>query len=205
MAFRRAGFTVIELMITVAIIAVLAVIAAPNLRDLILNARMTSIANNLMTDLAAARSEAVKRGSSTAICPTTKAAECSTAPYTNCACTNSAWNLGWVIFQDSNRDGAINAPTDVIKYSPAVDGATDAQPTLVTVVGAQAGPYVPFLASGVSQPGGVATVTFSVCDGRSLANVDEPVARGKGRKITLSGTGRAQAARCTCTAANVCP
>jgi type IV fimbrial biogenesis protein FimT len=211
MVFRRPGFTIIELMITIVIVAILIMVAAPSLRDLILNARMTGLANNVMTDLAIARSEAVKRRASTAICPTNTAAQCSAPPYAGCACANVAWNQGWIIFQDSNGDGVVDATTiatDMIKYVPAIDGSNDPQPSTISVTGAQPGPCVRFLASGVSAQGGAGTVTFSLCDSRSLAyGVAAPVAGGKGRKITVSGTGRAVTARCTCNAATppVCP
>ena len=214
LVFRRTGFTVIELLITVLLIAVLMAVAAPSLRDLIKNARMTGLANTLMTDLAVTRSEAVKRGARTAICPSDRATQCTAPPYTNCQCTNTAWNLGYLILQDTDGDGEIDAATDFVKYVPAIDGVNEPQPNTINVAGAGAppaggaAPYVSFLASGVTTQGGAGTVTFSLCDSRSLAyGVSEPEARGRGRKVTLSGTGRALSARCTCNASDppVCP
>lgn len=200
MTFRRAaGFTAIELMITVAIIAVLLGIAAPSLRDLILNARMTGLANNLMTDLAIARSEAVKRGSRTAICPSTTAAQCAAPPFTNCRCTNTAWNQGYLILQDADSDGVVTAATDFIKYVPAIDGANDGSPNTIVSNAAGTPQTVTFLASGVSTQGGAGSTTFALCDSRAQAyGAASNVASGKGRLITLSGTGRAISSRCTC-------
>ena len=59
---RMAAFTLIELMIVVAIIAVIVTLAAPSFRDYILMQRLRGINAQLVTDLAFARSEAVSRG-----------------------------------------------------------------------------------------------------------------------------------------------
>ena len=56
------GFTLIELMIAVAVIAIIIVIAAPSFRDMVLMQRLRSITAQLMTDLQFARNEAVSRG-----------------------------------------------------------------------------------------------------------------------------------------------
>lgn len=56
------GFTLIELMITVAVIVIILVIAAPSFRDMILMQRLRGITAQLVTDLQFARNEAVSRG-----------------------------------------------------------------------------------------------------------------------------------------------
>lgn len=59
---RVAAFTLIELMVVVALIAIIATLAAPSLRDMILMQRLRGVNAQLATDLAFARSEAVSRG-----------------------------------------------------------------------------------------------------------------------------------------------
>lgn len=187
MTSRHAGFTVIELLIAVALLAILMGIAAPSLRDLTMNARVTSQANDLMTDLAIARNEAVKRGARAAVC----------ASSSGTACTNSAWNQGWIVFVDPDGDGTVAVAADVIKAVPALDGAN----TLVSAGHANngaGGPMVSYRPSGVVTPGGAGTVTFDLCDSRTTANVGAAAAANKGRRITVSGTGRAFAQRRTC-------
>jgi type IV fimbrial biogenesis protein FimT len=63
-AARRTGtgLTLIELMVVIVVVGVLALVAVPSVRDLILMQRLRSINAQLVTDLQFARSEAVRRG-----------------------------------------------------------------------------------------------------------------------------------------------
>jgi len=56
------GFTLLELMVTIAVLAILATVGVPSFRDLIQNNRVTTQTNELVSALSFARTEAVKRG-----------------------------------------------------------------------------------------------------------------------------------------------
>lgn len=66
---RLLGFTLIELMIVMAIAGVLAVVAAPSMTELIAGVRLRSAASDMLASLLYARSEAIKRGSTTTVDP----------------------------------------------------------------------------------------------------------------------------------------
>jgi type IV fimbrial biogenesis protein FimT len=65
----RRGFTMIELMIVVAIVAILATVAMPSMRDIVVRARLKTAAGDLHTSLMFARSEAIKRNGAVTVSP----------------------------------------------------------------------------------------------------------------------------------------
>ena len=182
-------------MITIGIVAILVMVSAPSLRDLIRNARMTSLANDLMTDLSLARGEAVKRNMRISMCTSN----------TGTGCTNTEWRFGWIIFAEADTagsQGTLDTNDVILKVSPKINGADETPPTLVTSVNTPTatGNYVNFRPSGVTSPGGAVATTINLylCDARRTGAVSAAEAANKGRRITILGTGRAQANRCTC-------
>ena len=83
------GFTLIELMIAIALLGILLTLAVPSFNDLTQRMRIESAANSLSVAFATARSEAVKRGRNISVCKS--------ADSTSCA-TSGDWSSGWVIY-----------------------------------------------------------------------------------------------------------
>lgn len=84
-----AGFTVVELMITIAVLAILLTIAVPNLSSVIDNNRVSGAANTLVTAMAYARSESVARAQTVRLCPANQ-------NQSDCA-GSDAWGGGLVV------------------------------------------------------------------------------------------------------------
>ena len=96
----------IELMVVVAIVALLATVAAPSFKDAILSNKLAGFANSFVSSVQLARSEAIKRNSTVRVCRS--------ADGTSCA-TSGTWQQGWIVFHDINNDQAVSSGETVIQ------------------------------------------------------------------------------------------
>ena len=85
---RHAGFTLVEMLVTLLILAILVGVGVPTFLDATLGSRLGSAANNLVVSLHLARSEAIKRNTTVKVCPSTDGATCA---------TSSSWQGGWIV------------------------------------------------------------------------------------------------------------
>jgi type IV fimbrial biogenesis protein FimT len=74
-ASRPAGFTIIELMVSLVVLGILVTVAIPSFNDLVLSTRIKSAASDLYGALSLARSEAIKRNANVTVGPLTGGAE----------------------------------------------------------------------------------------------------------------------------------
>jgi len=92
------GFTLIELLITISIVAILLGVGLPSFVNFIDNNRVTSQANDLVYSFHMARSEAVKRGSEVRVV----------------SIAGSDWDGGWRVIADTNNDGDYTDTDDIL-------------------------------------------------------------------------------------------
>lgn len=158
---KNSGFTLLELLITVALISIVMAIAVPSMTTFTQNDRLTTNINTLIGHLAYARSEAVKRSQQVSICSSNNAT----------TCTGGSWQDGWIVYIDADGDNSFTAGEEVLRAQQALEGAN----TLTTAIGTQ----VTYDYRGFVNAASVGS--FQLCDGRSGPH---------GKTIRISTTGR---------------
>jgi type IV fimbrial biogenesis protein FimT len=99
------GFSMIELLVTILIISIVAVIGVPSFQGAMRGSRLTSAVNELATSFSLARSEAIKTNRYVSVCRKNSAAA------TTCKTGSGAsdgWEVGWIVFVDMNSNGEID-------------------------------------------------------------------------------------------------
>lgn len=107
------GFSLVELMITISVASILLTVAVPSFQSLMKESRLTTQANEFMTALHYARSEAVKRGMRVTICRSVDGA----------TCNGDDWQDGWLIFSDADPVGSVDVDNgdEILRVFPKLN------------------------------------------------------------------------------------
>jgi type IV fimbrial biogenesis protein FimT len=110
---NQRGLSLVELVGTISIIAVINALAAPTLSESIRRNQLQSQADRVLTTLNLARSEAVKRNVPVSVCRSSNGSTCT-----------GSWEDGWIVFSNADGDDSVDAGVDeVIRvYDAMTDG-----------------------------------------------------------------------------------
>ena len=100
------GFTIVELMVVVAVVAVLASLAAPGMRDLIASSHVRTASSDFYGALIAARSESIKRRSNAVVAP-----------------IGATWDTGWTVKVGTNTFQQVDPLPPDVSVLPATGTA----------------------------------------------------------------------------------
>jgi type IV fimbrial biogenesis protein FimT len=110
---RVSGVTLIELTMTMAIVAVLMAVAIPSFQYVTNANRMASEVNALLGDMQFARGEAIKQGLTVIVCTSSNQSTCS---------GSANWQSGWIVYVDTNNNGSFDTGEPVVRVAKAFKG-----------------------------------------------------------------------------------
>ena len=155
------GFTLVELMICLAVAAILCAVSFPALGGLVHGTQSRAAQDAMLATLSFARGTAVTHQRDIVVCPSHDQQTCDDDLW---------WQSGWIVFEDANRDGERDADEPVLQTAQALNGiaiATSAnrKRLVYRTDGASAG----------------SNLTFTFCDVRGTRNAETVVVANSGR------------------------
>jgi type IV fimbrial biogenesis protein FimT len=169
------GFTLAELLVTIAVLGILMMVAVPAFDSALLNGKLTAQTNAFVSSLHLARSEAMKRNTRVALCKSTDGEEC---------VTGGGWEQGWIVFHDASNNGVRDEGEAIIQRSNRLSSG-------FSLTGdASVSIYISYDASGATRltSGDVQTGTLMLC--RS-----SPLDVSRTRQIMVLPTGHPRVSR----------
>lgn len=161
------AFTLVELLVTLSIVAILAIVALPNMSGFIKNERLTSSINSLLSHLQYARSESILRHRQIVVCASNDETSCS-----------GTWVDGWIVFNDDDQSGDLSNAETILKIREKLPANVTLSSSGGTTVIFDKRGFTPNSAS-----------TFIVCDDRGVTSRKSISITNTGRVSNGGGTG----------------
>jgi type IV fimbrial biogenesis protein FimT len=109
---RERGFTLVELMTILAVVAVLLTVATPALQQFTNNSRQTGGINDFISSMHIARNTAITTNARVTLCASKGGANCEAV----------AWNQGWIVFTDQNSNRVVDAGEKIVGTAAGING-----------------------------------------------------------------------------------
>ena len=172
------GFTLVELLVTIAIAGILATVAVPSFTAVIKNNRLIAKTNDLVSDINLARSEAIKRGTRVILCHSANPS------VSNPTCSGSAntWTTGWLMFASGDTNGTFDTATDTL-----IQIGQPARSSLTIKTNNVAADNLEYNPDGTTNEGGGIAV-FALCDDRGEQYGRQIQVNAAGRPLLINGS-----------------
>lgn len=168
----RRGFTLIELIVTIALVAIVATLGIPSFSATLNNNSLASEANRLVAHIQLARSEAIKRNRVVTLCRSGDGVRCGSGS------GNRAYEAGWLLYADAaGRDDDYDSGADSL-----IQIGETAPPNITIRSNSIGNRWLSFSPNGMLAENGVAEYYFCDNDGSSTAV--------RGRKLTIDLSGQ---------------
>jgi len=166
------GFSLLELLVTLAVASILVSVGVPSFRSAIMDNRMVRDSNQLVASINLARSTAVRFQRTATVCTSANF----NAAIPTCSASTD-WSAGYIVWVDKDRDGATDA-NEIIAVQPPINNANTFSATAATRFSFDARGF------GVSPAD-----DLMLCDNRSGET---------GRRIRINNVGRTNVSRQGC-------
>lgn len=169
------GFTLIELMVVIAVMAILAAVAIPSFREYARNSALVATTNQLVNAIETSKGEALKRNMRVVITPR----------------EGATWQNGWRVFVDANNNRTFDSGDVFVQEVGALPEFLDVSASANSTA-ASASPYLLFDGSGFprdASSGAFAANTISI------SRNDLPAGSVNVRRVMINAAGRVRSCR----------
>ncbi len=173
---KQLGFTLLELMVSMALMVILISIGVPNFTSFIKDNRLRAVTNSFVMDVNFARSEAIKRGTQVFLCRSADPQ----ASTPSCGGSSNDWSTGWLLFASEDSNSVYDSGTDILIKRSDIEVIN-----MTLVANSEGDSSIGFNGDGTKS--GTTEALLAICDDRDN---DGDFDEAYGRLISIINTGR---------------